>query len=181
MRIQFIKSVVVVLAVLMINVPIVLASESMLRDFLANIDRLSADFDQKIVDESGMTLDQARGKVYLQRPGKFRWNYAGEDSNVSLGQQLVADGESIFLFDPDLEQVTKRSLKDAINQVPSLLLVQDGDGNLVPGVAESYEASDGNKTYTFKLRQNAKWSNGDPVTAHDFVYAWQRAEVFQFV
>ncbi len=55
------------------------------------------------------------------------------------------------------------------------LLSQDADGNLVPGVATSYAASDGNRTYAFKLRKNAKWSNGDPVTAHDFVYAWRRA------
>ena len=55
------------------------------------------------------------------------------------------------------------------------LLSQDADGRLVPGVATSYSASDGNRTYTFTLRRNAKWSNGDPVTAHDFVYAWRRA------
>ena len=55
------------------------------------------------------------------------------------------------------------------------LLSQDGDGNLVPGVATSYAASDNNTTYTFTLRQDATWSNGDPVTAHDFVYAWRRA------
>ena len=55
------------------------------------------------------------------------------------------------------------------------LLSQDADGKLVPGVATSYEASDGNRTYTFTLRKNARWSNGDPVTARDFVYAWRRA------
>ena len=55
------------------------------------------------------------------------------------------------------------------------LLSQDGDGNLVPGVATDYAASDGNTTYTFALRKDARWSNGDPVTAHDFVYAWRRA------
>ena len=55
------------------------------------------------------------------------------------------------------------------------LLSQDGDGNLVPGVATHYTASDGNKTYTFTLREEARWSNGDPVTAHDFVYGWRRA------
>ena len=55
------------------------------------------------------------------------------------------------------------------------LLNQDAKGNLVPGVATGYAATDGNTTYTFSLRENARWSNGDPVTAHDFVYAWQRA------
>ena len=54
------------------------------------------------------------------------------------------------------------------------LLNQDAEGNVVPGVATSFEASEGNTVYTFKLRKS-KWSNGDPVTAHDFVYAWQRA------
>ena len=52
---------------------------------------------------------------------------------------------------------------------------QDADGALVPGVATGFEANEDNSVYTFTLRKNAKWSNGEPVTAHDFVYAWQRA------
>lgn len=55
------------------------------------------------------------------------------------------------------------------------LMNQDEMGNLVPGVATGYTLSDDKKTYTFTLRDNAKWSNGEPVTAHDFVYAWKRA------
>ncbi len=47
-------------------------------------------------------------------------------------------------------------------------------GELVPGVATSFDLSDDKTTYTFHLRPDAKWSNGDPVTAADFVYAWQR-------
>ena len=48
-------------------------------------------------------------------------------------------------------------------------------GDLVrPGVAESYEVSEDGKTYTFKLRSDAKWSNGDPLTAADFIYSWKR-------
>lgn len=55
------------------------------------------------------------------------------------------------------------------------LMNQDADGNLEPGVALHFEANDAKDVYTFTLRKDAKWSNGDPVTAHDFVYAWQRA------
>ena len=55
------------------------------------------------------------------------------------------------------------------------LMNQDAEGNLVPGVATGYEVSDDKLTYTFTLRDNAKWSNGDPVVAGDFVYAWNRA------
>ena len=45
---------------------------------------------------------------------------------------------------------------------------------VVPGVAESYEMSEDGKTYTFKLRKDAKWSNGEPVTAKDFEWSWKR-------
>ncbi len=45
---------------------------------------------------------------------------------------------------------------------------------VIPGVAESWEVSEDDLTYTFFLRENARWSNGDPVTAHDFVWTWQR-------
>ncbi len=51
---------------------------------------------------------------------------------------------------------------------------QDADGNLVPGVALSHTVSDDKLTYTFTLRDNAVWSDGKPVTAGDFEYAWKR-------
>ena len=54
------------------------------------------------------------------------------------------------------------------------LTTQTADGSLRPGVATEWSSPD-NQVWTFKLRPDAKWSNGDPVTASDFVYAWQRA------
>jgi len=52
----------------------------------------------------------------------------------------------------------------------------DQDQNVVPGVADGMPTANADKTvYTIKLKKDVKWSNGDPVTAHDFVYAWQRA------
>ncbi|MDJ0651505.1 MAG: ABC transporter substrate-binding protein [Simkaniaceae bacterium] len=47
-------------------------------------------------------------------------------------------------------------------------------GEVVPGVAESFTISENQKTYTFKLR-DSYWSNGDPVTAYDFEYAWKKS------
>ena len=52
------------------------------------------------------------------------------------------------------------------------LTAYDAQGNLVPGVAESWQTKD-NKTWIFTLRENAKWSNGEAVTASDFVQSWQ--------
>ena len=76
-------------------------------------------------------------------------------------------------LDPQLNQDT--SGFHVIRDLFEGLLSQDANGDLVPGVATHYAASDNNTTYTFTLRQDARWSNGDPVTAHDFVYAWRRA------
>ncbi len=50
---------------------------------------------------------------------------------------------------------------------------QDAHGKIVPGVAQSWSSND-NKTWIFTLRKEARWSNGEPVTAQDFVYSWQR-------
>ena len=55
------------------------------------------------------------------------------------------------------------------------LTAEHTDGSLIPGQAESWTISPDGTKFTFKLRADAVWSNGDPVTAHDFVYAWQRA------
>lgn len=55
------------------------------------------------------------------------------------------------------------------------LMNQAPDGSLEPGVATGFTASDDGLVYTFTLRDNAKWSNGDPVVAGDFEYAWKRA------
>lgn len=51
----------------------------------------------------------------------------------------------------------------------------DSRGNIVPGVAERWERSPDGVTYTFHLRPDARWSNGEPLTADDFVYTWRRA------
>src|SRR3989440_4419165 len=56
------------------------------------------------------------------------------------------------------------------------LVVHDPKANVAPGAAESWTISEDGLTYTFKLRSNAKWSNGDPVTANDFVFSFRRIE-----
>ncbi|MED0933204.1 peptide ABC transporter substrate-binding protein [Bacillus mobilis] len=55
------------------------------------------------------------------------------------------------------------------------LYVLDDQDQSIPGVAKSFKRSEDGKKYTFDLRKDAKWSNGDSVTAHDFMFAWKRA------
>ena len=102
------------------------ASEAMLEKFFKEVTTLQAHFEQTVMDETGFTLEESSGTFYLSRPGKFRWDYTSIDPELEQGQQIVADGQSIFMYDPDLEQVTQRGLEDALGQVPSLLLVQTG-------------------------------------------------------
>lgn len=54
------------------------------------------------------------------------------------------------------------------------LIVPDGKGNFIPGAAERWDVSADGKVYTFHLRRNAKWSDGTPVTAQDWVFSWRR-------
>ncbi|CAN7282285.1 peptide ABC transporter substrate-binding protein [Rhizobium sp. LjRoot254] len=67
----------------------------------------------------------------------------------------------------DIEGFIQRDLNEG-------LMVYDVDGKVVPGTAESHTVSDDGKVYTFKIRQNAKWSDGSPVTAGDFVFSITR-------
>ncbi len=76
----------------------------------------------------------------------------------SLDPQIATDGTSF----------------EVIADYTDGLMQMDTDGAAVPAIAESYDISEDGKTYTFHLR-DAKWSNGDAVTAADFVFGWQRA------
>ena len=64
-------------------------------------------------------------------------------------------------------QILVALLEGLVNEDPKTL-------DPIPGAAESWTISEDRKTYVFKMREGAKWSNGDPVTAHDFVYSWKR-------
>jgi len=55
------------------------------------------------------------------------------------------------------------------------LTIESPDGEIIPGVATRWETSEDGRTYTFYLREDARWSNGDPVTAADFVFGFQRS------
>ncbi len=76
-------------------------------------------------------------------------------------------------FDPQVVEDVNGS--EVVRDLFEGLYNQDAEGNTIPGVALSHTVSEDNMTYTFTLRDNAKWSDGKPVTAGDFVYAWQRA------
>ncbi|MCJ2377288.1 ABC transporter substrate-binding protein [Vibrio sp. ZSDZ34] len=88
-------------------------------------------------------------------------------------QELVrGNGTEVASIDPHKTEGVPES--HVIRDLLEGLVNQDADGNTTPGVAESWETTDNTK-FTFHLRKDAKWSNGDPVTAEDFVYSFKRA------
>jgi outer membrane lipoprotein carrier protein len=91
--------------------------------YLADLASWSADFTQTIDDSSGKVLRSAAGKLYLQRPGKFRWDY------TSPSEQLVlADGKQIWFYDKDLAQANVRDMDATLANTPASLL--SGGGSL---------------------------------------------------
>lgn len=94
-------------------------------------------------------------------------------TQLAKTQELVkGNGAEVASIDPQKTEGVPES--NVIRDLFEGLVNQDADGNVVPGVAESWETKD-NKTFIFHLRKDAKWSNGEPVTADDFVFTFQRA------
>ena len=88
-----------------------------LTQLLLQTHTLQADFSQTTQDGHGKVLHQATGHMDLLRPGKFRWDVLEPNK-----QLIIANGHKLWIYDPDLEQVTIRALSKAAGQSPALLL-----------------------------------------------------------
>jgi len=88
--------------------------------FLDKVHAMRADFRQEVRDDAGQLLEQAEGRVLLARPGRFRWDYERPHERV-----VLADGEQLWLYEADLDQVTVRPLGDAMGETPAALLTGD--------------------------------------------------------
>ncbi|MFC0669267.1 outer membrane lipoprotein chaperone LolA [Azotobacter chroococcum] len=91
-----------------------------LTQLLDQAQTLTARFSQLTLDGSGTQLQETSGEMALKRPGLFRWH-----TDAPLEQLLVSNGETVWLYDPDLEQVTIRSLDQRLTHTPALLLSGD--------------------------------------------------------
>jgi outer membrane lipoprotein carrier protein len=114
----------VLLAVVSCLVPL-LSFASGLDDFLAfnsQTKTASGRFEQKVFDRAGKAIETASGSFTFARPGKFRWTYEKPHK-----QLLVADGQKLYIHDPDLNQVTVKSMQGAISSTPAALLAGRDD------------------------------------------------------
>jgi len=85
--------------------------------YLNGLASWSADFEQTIDDGRGNVLRSAAGRLYLQRPGKFRWDYSQPSE-----QLVLADGKQIWFYDKDLSQANVRDMDTSLASTPASLL-----------------------------------------------------------
>ena len=102
-----------------------------LEAFMDRMRSLEASFRQTVYDESARKVDEASGKLYLQRPGRFRWDYV-----EPYRQEIVGDGDKVWIYDADLQQVTVRAFDEALGDTPASLLSSDAP------LAERFEMTD---------------------------------------
>ena len=89
-----------------------------LHQFLETTRTLRADFAQMVVAKNGKKPQSSSGVLMFSRPGKFRWQI-----EKPYAQLLVGDGEKVWIYDPDLRQVTVKKVDAAIGSTPAALLV----------------------------------------------------------
>jgi len=93
-----------------------------LRYFFSDIDTFEASFGQVVLDESLESIDDGKGRMWIKRPGLFRWNYDPPEA-----QEIVGDGERVWIYDIELEQVTVRNQQATLGRTPAILLSGSGD------------------------------------------------------
>ena len=85
--------------------------------YMSGLASWSADFQQTIDDGHGNVLRSAAGRLFLQRPGKFRWDYSQPSE-----QLILANGKEIWFYDKDLSQANVRDMDTSLASTPASLL-----------------------------------------------------------
>lgn len=91
-----------------------------LMDKLSKVNFFSASFTQKIVSDAGEILQQGRGEIAISKPNLVHWKTTEPDETL-----IISDGETLWFFDPFIEQATAYGLDTAINNTPILLLTHN--------------------------------------------------------
>ncbi len=93
------------------------AEPNLVERYLADLNTLVADFEQYTFNADRSQMLEARGTFYLQRPGRFRWEYASPTA-----QMIIADGKRVYVHDLDLQQISHQEQNEALRGTPALLL-----------------------------------------------------------
>ena len=130
-------------ALLSVNSLIAFAEDApvkQLKAFLSSAKSITANFKQVLINEAGDPLQTSHGLFYLQRPGKFRWDYT-----KPFQQQIISTSGKVWFYDTDLEQVTIKNLDESVGSTPALLL--SGDVPLENNYTIEQQGSDGSMNW----------------------------------
>ena len=90
--------------------------------FIGTTQTASAAFEQKVFDRSGKLTQESKGTLAFSRPGKFRWAY-----EKPYEQLIVGDGTRVWVYDPDLQQVTVKRISQVMTSTPAALLAGNNE------------------------------------------------------
>jgi len=107
------------------------SSSASLDHFFEEVRTYSARFQQVVLDEGFNPIEESSGRVTIKRPGRFRWDY--EPPNET---RIISNGEKVWVYDVELEQVSVRSYRQALGNTPAALLAGGAD------VSEEFEVTD---------------------------------------
>ena len=96
------------------------AENNKLEKILVKLNSFNADFVQIVKDSNNQIIDESVGRVIFKKPNYFRWEYKAPSKN-----EIISDGEFLYLYDPDLKQVIVSKLDKQIGMSPAMLLVSD--------------------------------------------------------
>lgn len=113
--------------------------------FVRDTQTARADFEQKVYGREGRLTQESTGSFAFQRPGRFRWTYA-----EPVDQLIVGDGERVWIYDRDLNQVTVRRLSRALGSTPAALLAGAAD------IEQAFALSDAG------MRDGLEWMEARP-------------------
>ncbi len=123
------------------------AEDTALEHFTASLQTLEGEFRQS-VSASGKATQEATGRMALKRPGRFLWDYTRP-----YRQTLIADGDALWVYDPDLEQATRKPLDEALRNAPVSIFLEDrplGEDFLITALGEE----DGLSWFSLKPRRD---------------------------
>jgi len=93
------------------------AAGDLIADYFSQLDTFQSSFSQTVTDSNGELVQDAQGRVWIQRPGRFRWDY-----ETPYRQLIVADGERLWTYDEDLQQATVERVDEVLSSTPAMLL-----------------------------------------------------------
>ncbi len=127
-----------------------------LKNFVQNSRTVRAEFLQTVIDRNGRIVQRGGGTMQFERPGKFRWVY-----EKPYEQLIVGDGDRIWFYDRDLNQVTVRALDAALGSSPAALLAGSSD------IENTFDLAE------LGLQGDTEWLEATP-KARESTFEWVR-------